>query len=278
MKKLKRVLAVMLAIAMMLATDYMPVLAESVSGKTEDTAIQLKLGKKKTSKFWTGSSSSIYYAVTLPDQGTLSVNVTAESLGTGVTVKIRKVGVGNWSESKSFSYNKKKKITSGTIKSEYILTKGNYIVEVAPGKIISKDKKISVTAKFTSGKFVDKEPNNKEEDAQEIRVYNNAPSYKMYLTSMSFFEDQDLTDCVKFNLKDTETVSISLTSKAKMSNVKILVREKTSDGYNTIKAYDVVNGKLSEKLSLKKGTYYIKVWCADDGLKVQMPYTIQCKA
>lgn len=278
MKQPKKMLMVILATAMIVAMDYAPMPAASVAGKTETNAIELKLGKKRTNKFWTGSADPLYYVVTLPDQGILSISVAAESLGTGATVQITQKDNIIWNETKSFSYSKKKKATSGTLKSASILPKGNYIVQVTPGKTIKKTKKLTITAKYKASKFADKEPNNSEESAQTIKVYGNTPTYKMYLNNMTLFEVADLTDCMKFNLKADETVSINLKSKANMSNVKVLIREKTADGFQTIQSYDVVDGKLSKKLSLKKGTYYLKVWCTDDSLKVQMPYTIQCKA
>lgn len=277
MKQMKKLMMVVLMMALLVATDVTSVRADSVAGKTETSAIELKFGKKKTNAFWTGKPASIYYVVGLPEQGRLSVSIAAKKLGMSATVRIRKTDVETWDESKSFSYNKKKKTTSGTFKPDYIFPKGNYIIEVTPEKTIKGTKKVSVTAKFTSGKFADQETNDTEETAQKIKVYNSG-SYKMYLTSLHLFEGKDLADCLEITLKDKETVKITLSSKADMTGVKVLVREKKDKEYNTIKAYDVVNGKLSEKIELKKGTYYVKVWCADDSLERQMPYTIKCAA
>lgn len=273
MKKLKKIL--MVALAVMLSFECIPVSAASVAGKTEANAIELKSGKKKTSKFWTGTKSPVYYVIAVAEQGTLNVSLSAKELGTSATIELQKIGVPNWKQTQKVSYNKKKKITSGTMKSEYILSKGNYIIQVTPGKEIAKTKKFDITAKITPTKCVDVEPNNNEDQAQEIVVYK-ASSQKMYLSTGSYIEEADLVDCFKVDLKDTETLKITLSSKTNMDGVKVLVREKTDTGYNTIKAYDVVNSKLSESIKLKKGTYYVKVWCSDDTVKKQMPYTIKC--
>lgn len=275
MKTLKKMFIVVLAMVMMLSLEVAPVGAASVTGREESNPIELKTGKKKTSKFWTGTKSSVYFIIAIAEQGTLNVSFSAEELGTSATVELRKVGLPNWNQAQKISYNKKKKTTSGTMKSEYILPKGNYIIQVTPGKKITKTKKFNITAKLTPAKCEDVEPNNNEEQAQKIAVYS-AKLHKMYLSTGNFMEDADLIDCFEVELKDTETLKISLSSKADMDGVKVLVREKTDSGYNTIKAYDVVGGKVSESVKLKKGTYYIKVWCSDDTVKKQMPYTIKC--
>lgn len=278
MKQMKKLMLVLLAFVMIFTMECAPAKAASVAGKSETNAIELKIGKKKTNSFWTGSSNSLYYVVSLPEQGKLAVSVASEKLGTSVTVQIRKAEILNWTQEKTFSYNKKKNTTSGTMTSENILPKGNYIVQVSPGKVIKKAKKISITAKFTSSKFMDIEPNNSEDTAQEIKVYNGATNYKMYLTGFSAIEDQDLMDCMKFTIKDEELVTITLKSKASTDGVKLLLREKSGDGYSTIKSYDVVKGKLSEQIKLPKGTYYIKLWMSDENNKTQIPYTIKCEA
>lgn len=276
MTKIKRIVMVVLSIIISITIDCIPVQSSTVSGKTETNAIELKLGKTKTSKFWTGSASSLYYVVALPSQGKLTVSVAAESLGTNVTVEIRKTDIFNWKQEKKISYNKKKKKTVGTITSENILPKGNYIIQITPGKVINKTKKISVTADFTASNFEDIEPNNSEDTAQQIKVNSKSPSYTMYLSNLNLFEDQDSIDCMKFTLKSGKTVTITLKSKAPTEYVKLLLREKSDDGYSTIKSFDVTNGKLSEKVKLSKGTYYIKVWNTNDSVGVQIPYTIKC--
>lgn len=275
MKYFKNVLIVVLVIVMMLSVESVSTGAASVTGREESNPIELKVGKSKNSKFWTGTKSSVYFIIAIAEQGTLNVSFSAEELGTSTTVELRKVGLPNWNQTQKISYNKTKKKTSGTMKSEYILPKGNYIIQVTPGKKITKTKKFNITAKLTPAKCEDVEPNNNEDQAQKLSVYK-ASSHKMYLSTGNFMEDADLIDCFEVELKDTDTLKISLSSKSDMDGVKVLVREKTDTGYNTIKAYDVVGGKLSESIKLKKGTYYIKVWCADDTVKKQMPYTIKC--
>lgn len=133
-----------------------------------------------------------------------------------------------------------------------------------------------MTADFTASNFEDIEPNNSEDTAQQIKVNSKSPSYAMYLSNLNLFEDQDSIDCMKFTLKNEKTVTITLKSKAPTEYVKLLLREKSADGYSTIKSFDVTNGKLSEKVKLSKGTYYIKVWNTNDSVGVQIPYTIKC--
>lgn len=275
MKMCKKILLMMLAVVMTLSTDCGPTLASSVAGKTETNAIELQTGKKKSGKFWTGTAASVYYVVALPEQGKLSVAFSAESLGTSATIELKRPEITNWSQTKKISYDKKKKITQGTMSAEYVLPKGSYVIRVTPGKEISKTKKFTITAKFTATNYEDVELNNNEDCAQKLNVYN-AKFHKMYLTTGNPVEEQDLVDCFMITLKDVETVKISLSSKATMDNVRVLVREKTDVGYNTIQAYDVVNSKLSKSIKLKKGTYYIKVWCTEDSIQRQMPYSIKC--
>lgn len=47
MKVVKRVMMVMLAAAMLLVTEYVPVHADSIKRKTESSAVELKSGEKK---------------------------------------------------------------------------------------------------------------------------------------------------------------------------------------------------------------------------------------
>lgn len=277
MKVMKRVMMVMLAVAMLLVTEYVPVHADSIKGQTESSAVELKSGKKKTGKFWTGTASSVYYVIALPAQGKLSVAFSAKSLGTGATIELRKADIANWKQQKEISYDKKKKVTSGKLTADYILQKGTYVIQITPGKVIKSTKKFTITAKYTASKFEDAEPNDKEETAQSLNIYDKK-AHKMYLTTGNPIESPDLTDCYKLELKDTKTLNIALSSKANMDDVKVLVREKTDTGYNTIKSYDFINGKVSESLKLSKGTYYLKVWCSNDSIQKQMPYTMKCTA
>lgn len=100
MIKIKRIAMVVLSIILSITIDCIPVQSSTVSGKTETNAIELKLGKTKTSKFWTGSAAPLYYVVSLPAQGKLAVSIAAESLGTSATVEIRKTDILNWKQEK----------------------------------------------------------------------------------------------------------------------------------------------------------------------------------
>ena len=53
----------------------------------------------------------------------------------------------------------------------------------------------------------------------------------MYLTSMKYHENQDLTDTMVFTSKEAEIVNITFSSKANVNGVKILLRQKTDKGY-----------------------------------------------
>ena len=277
MKQMKRIAAVLLAFVILVTTNCTPVQAASIAGKTENNAITLKVGKKKTVKFWKGEAASIYYVIAIPEQGKLQIDISAEKLGTGVTLQIRKVETLNWEQHTEFKYDKSKKITKGTMKVTDTLQVGNYIIQVTPGKTINSDKKITVSTKFTSGKYNDVEPNNAEDTAQKIDIYS-AKTMKMYLTTMKYHEYQDLTDTMVFEAKGSEILNLTFNSKANVSDVKVLLRQKTDKGYETIKSFDASSGKVSESIKLNKGTYYVKVWCADDSVARQMPYTIKCAA
>ena len=95
---------------------------------------------------------------------------------------------------------------------------------------------------------------------------------------MKFHENQDLTDTMVFTSKEAEIVNITFSSKANVNGVKILLRQKTDKGYETVKSFDASSGKVSESVNINKGTYYVKVWCSDDSVTRQMPYTIKCAA
>lgn len=276
MRQMKRIVAMMLAVMMVLTMDCTPVQAASVAGKSEDNAIILKAGKKKTTKFWKGEAASIYYVISTPEQGKLQVSISAEKLGTSVDVQIRKVNTLNWDQKTTFKYNKTKKITSGTLKVTDILPVGNYIIQVTPGKVINSEKKLTISTKFTASKYNDVEPNNTEETAQKINIYTSK-TQKMYLTSMKYHENQDLTDTMVLYPKDVETIKITFSSKANVNGVKVLLRKKTDNGYETVQSFDASSGKISETVKVQKGTYYLKVWCADDSTPRQMPYTIKCE-
>ncbi|MGN0337370.1 MAG: hypothetical protein ACI4EE_07755 [Lachnospiraceae bacterium] len=271
----KKLLLVVLVVISVTTTNSSVLQAASIAGKTEANAIELKIGKKKTSKFWTGSNASIYYVVATPSQGRLSIDVDAKKLGTSATIQIHKTGVESFSETQVIKYNKNKKVTKGTMTSEYILPVGNYIVQITPGKIIKSSKSINVTAKFKAVDFDDIEPNNVEENAQTIQISEKAKTYNMFLTTWNIYDENDVMDCMKFDLKKDAKLNLSLSSKVYMDNVKVLIRQKNETGYITLKSYDMVGGKLSEQVELEKGTYCIKVWCTDATNKIQMPYTLK---
>lgn len=278
MNVIKRGIIIILTITMLLPLRMETANAASVAGKTESDAIELTLGKKKTSSFWKGTANSLYYVVSVPKQGTISVTTEAKELGSKMTVTLRKSDVSSWKQSKTFSYNKKKKTTSGTIVSDYIMPKGNYIIELTPGKVLTKKKNVSISVKFKESKFDDVEPNNNEETAQPIKISSSAKTYHMYMTSYNAFEDQDIVDCMSIDVKKDSNVTIKFKTKAPTDDIKLLLREKTASGYNTVKTFDIVNGNLSEDVALKKGIYIIKIWNSNSGNHIQMPYTIQVKS
>lgn len=278
MNVIKRSMIIILTIIMLLPLCTETTHAASVAGKTESDAIVLTLGKKKTNSFRTGTANTLYYMVSVPKQGTISISADAKELGSKMTVSLRKSDVSSWSQSKAFSYNKKKKTTSGTMVSDYIMPQGNYIIELTPGKVLKKKKNVAITVKFKESKFDDVEPNNNEETAQPINISSNSKTYNMYMTNYNAFEDQDIVDCMSFDVKKDSNITIKFKTKASTDDVKLLVREKTSSGYNTMKIFDIVNGNLSEKINLKKGSYIVKIWNSNSGNNMQMPYTIQVKS
>lgn len=278
MKLLKRMLLLTLSIVMVLAINNVPVLAGSNAGNTKETAIKLQSGKKKTAKFRKGAASAVYFVVGLEQPGRLSVAISAKKLGTGATIEIKQMELSSWKQTKKISYNKSKKITTGTLKSEDILQKGTYIIEVTPGKTLTSSKKFAITAKITPYITDDVEPdNNKEETAQTMNIYSNK-KYKMHMSNGILVDTDDTVDCFKLNVKDVETLTINFNSSVKVDGVKVLLRQATADGYTTVKMFDVKNGKLSEKVDVKKGTYCLKIWYSDSNYKCQMPYTIKCVA
>lgn len=278
MKLFRKMLLTVLTLAMVLTTTYVPVYAGSNAGNTENTAIKLVNGKKKTAKFRADVESPVYFVIGLEQTGKLSVSVSAEKLGTGATISVKQDVLSSWKSAKDISYNKSKKITSGTLKVEDILQKGNYIIEVIPGKKLSSSKKFTITAKTTPFVTDDVEPdNNKEELAQSMNVYKGK-TYNMFFSSGSLVVPDDTVDCFKFTAKGDETLKLTLNSKVKAEGVRVLLRQKSDEGYTTVQSFDVKDGKLSETVKVKKGTYYWKIWYSDSNLKYQMPYTIKCVA
>lgn len=278
MKLFRKMLLTVLTLTMVLTTTYVPVYAGSNAGNTENTAIKLVNGKKKTAKFRADVESPVYFVIGLEQAGKLSVSVSAEKLGTGATILIRQNVLSSWKQTKDLSYNKSKKVTSGSLKSEYILQKGNYIIEVTPGKKLASSKKFTITAKTTPFVTDDVEAdNNKEESAQSMNVYKNK-TYNMYLSNGIPVDTDDTVDCFKFTSKSDEKLKVTMSSKVKADGVKLLLRQKTDDGYTTVQSFDVKDGKLSETVKVKKGTYYWKVWYSDATQNYQMPYTIKCVA
>lgn len=277
MKRLKRMLLVALSVAMVLTINNVPVLAGSNAGNSKETAIKLQSGKKKTAKFRKGTdAAATYFVIGLEQPGRLSVKVSAKKLGTGATIAVKQMELSSWKQEKKISYNKSKKITSGTLKTEDILQKGTYVIEVTPGKALKSSKKFEITAKVTPYNTDDVEPdNNKEETAQNMLIYTSK-KYKMHMSNGILVDADDTVDCFKLNVKDVGTVTINFKSSVKVEGVKVLLRQATEDGYTTVKTFDVVDGKLSEKVDVKKGTYYLKIWYSDDSRVYQMPYTIKC--
>lgn len=273
MKMAKRkILFLILAMLLFLVPD--TVHAASVAGKTQTNAIELKCDKTTTKKFWKGTEDPLYFVISVPEQGVLKADVVAKELGCNINIKLTKADNLIYEESKLIKQNKKDKVTKGSFSSEYILPKGNYYIELTPSKKLNSAKKVSIKLHFTASKFDDVEINNSEDKAQTINPYEKNNSKKVYLNTLDVFEEPDVTDCYSVTLKKDGKLTVKINSKSNMENVKLLVREKTEDTYTTIKAYDIINGKLKESIKLTKGTYYLKVWYSGDGLKCQMPYTI----
>lgn len=274
MKRLKRVLPVLLAVIICISGNSFVTSAASVKGRAEGTPIDLSLGKSKSAKFQEGIES-VYFWVELKNTGKLKVSFSAESLGAGVTMVLHKQGEYVWKQTKALQYNKNKKTTSGTLTSEYILPAGGYIIEVTPDKSLTKTKKFKMTVKCTEVSFDDKEPNNTEEQAQSMTIQKKngkAVSYQMFLSTQADVDKEDTSDCFQFKLKETKKLRIKLKLKEKASGVKLMVRKKTADGYSLVGMYDI-DSTFDKKLSLEKGTYYLRVWY-DTLDKKQVPYTI----
>lgn len=278
MKRLKRMLLTMLSVAMVMTANSVPVYAGSNAGNTETTAIKLENGKKKNAKFRADAAAPVYFVIGLEKTGKLNVSVAADKLGTSAKITVKQTVLSSWSQETTVKYNKSKKTTNGSLKIDDVLQKGTYLIEVTPGKQLSASKKFSITAKVTPFITDDVEPdNNKEESAQAMNI-NKGTAYNMFFSSGSLVYADDTIDCFKFTTKKDTTLNLTLNSKVKVDGVKVLLRQKTDDGYTTVKSFDVKDGKLSEAVKVNAGTYYWKIWYSDTNASYQMPYTIKCVA
>ena len=282
MRQIKRTLLVILVAALLLGGIPVAAFADSVTGRMESHAINLKPGKAKNAKFQ-GSTESVYFWVSLNTAGRLKISFSAKDLGSDVAVTLYRQGEYMWKQSKTLKYKKSKKLVSGTLTSEYILPSGGYFIMVTPETSVDAGKKFKLTAKFTEEKLDDIEPNNNEETAQPMTVEKSggkAVTYKMLLSNLQGLGQEDIIDCFSFKLKKAKKLRIRLVQKEKKAAMKVLIRKKTSEGYETVNMYDVSNGKLDKKISLKKGTYCLKVWYdgADAQNMLQVPYTVSAAA
>ena len=280
MKRFKRFLPALLAVILLISGSLMTVTAASVQGRSESTPIDLKLSKSKDAKFQKGQES-VYFWVELKKSGKLKVSFSAKSLGTGATMILHKQGDHVWKQTATLKYKKSTKTTSGSLTSEYILPTGGYVIEVTPGKSLKTKKTFTISTKFTEVVFDDVEPNNTEDTAQPMTVGKRdgkTVSYNMFLSTAQLVDQEDIFDCFRFKLKETKKLHIKLKFKEKLSGIKVLLRKKTADGYETVQMYDVANGSLDKKVSLKKGTYYLKVWYVEPQGSRQAPYTISASA
>lgn len=276
MERFKRLLLVLLAAVLLISDCPMTAVAASVKGRSESTPINLKLGKSKEASFQTGIEN-VYFWVELKKSGKLKVTFTAKNLGTGVELILHKQGDHIWKQTETIKYNKNSKKTNGSFTSEYILPSGGYVIEVVPGKELKSKKKFTVSTKFIEVKFDDVEPNDLEDTAQSIIVRKRdgkAVSYNMFLSTAQLVDQGDISDCFSFKLKESKKLNIKLNFKKYIPGIKVILRKKTSDGYETVKMYDVENSKLNKKINLKKGTYCLKVWYVDPQGSNQVPYTI----
>lgn len=272
MKKTKRIVVMIMIVLLMNVMSLSEVYAGSEAGKTETTAIELKVNKSKKCKFWGNTSSSVYYVIAVPEQGKLSISVSAEKLGTSARILLMKSDVDNWKQTKTIKYNKTKKLASGTMNSEYILPQGIYKIQITPGKMLKTDKKFTISTKFTPSNFFDVEPNNMPENAQSVTL---GKTYSLYMTTGTLIEDADLMDCVSVDLKDATTMKVAVKSKVNLDGIKLLIQQKDNSGYNTIQTFELSDKELVEKVKLSKGTYYFKLWSSDVSGAKQIPYTIK---
>lgn len=279
MNKWKQMLLIIVT-AVLFLTDTQPAFADSAVGRSEVQAIDLTPGKQKKVKFYTGAET-VYFSVPLDARGKLNISFQSKELGSDVSVKLYKKGEYIWQQVKTFKYNKKKEITSGSLSSEYILPAGVYGIEVTPAKALKKRKSFSITVQFKPVAFDDQEPNNQKEDAQSMTIAkkNGKPiAYQMLLSSLQVLDTDDTVDYFKFQLKEEKKIQIKFNTKTKVSGIKLLIHKKTKDGYENIKMYTINDSNLNKKIQLSKGTYILQVMYSDSVERKQIPYSISTTA
>ena len=279
MKRCRIFLLVFLVAALMMCDMQGVAFANPVmEGRSESQAIELRLGKEKNGVF-RGGTESVYFCVLLNHPGKLKVTFSAKSMESDVRLLLynKQENVPHWENEKNLKYKKSKKITSGVLTSEQVLPGSKYYyIKVTPKESIEAGQKFKLTVKLMEEELDDQAPNNTEETAQTMKVQTSdgkPVTYKMLLSSIPELEDEDAADCFSFKLKEDKELRVRLIQKNEIGSFQIFLQKKTAQGYETVKRYDVLSGKFDQKVSLKKGTYCLKV-VLNDNNKRQVLYTI----
>lgn len=262
----------------MLVSNVQAVKAEVTPGDSLEHAIGIQQNDKKTSVF-TPESKTKFFNLYIKEQGTLKISYQSEKMKKAVKLTLDYNKAGNMSDSKTIKYNKKKKSASGTMTATYILAPGYYTVTLNAPAPVAKNTKFTLKTSFKAKKYDDKEPNNAEENAQEVKLSNKPMSYKMFLSDKQY--DMDLIDYLKCSVKDNEKIKISASTNS-TAKVRVLLKSKengqtkvlngANEQYFKKDGANYTFNYTSDKLP--KGEYEIMFWL-EDSEDEQVEYTVK---
>lgn len=274
MKNKLKLFIILLAAIFVVKSTVIPALAEEIPEEETDAfnAVLIPAEGKTDDKF-TNNDFNKFYKVSLKEEGKLRVSFSSAKMKGQVVIKLFYDKESSAGVSKELTYNKKKKITKGTITSEYIMSPGDYYILVQPadqGYMIGKKPvKYTITTKFTRVKFDDQEPNTMESEAQKMTLKEINKKQKVYTMRLSYNGGfQDKTDTFKFSLKLKKAVSFKITMKEK-AKLRVMLKHIDENGFTSIvnseeDQYIVSDGEkvtldFGTKKLLTKGNYYLSV-------------------
>ena len=268
----------------------LPSTVKAATGATPENAITIDVGKKNIEKKFSSTHKVAYYNVTTKDAGKIKFTISIANSKSDYYVAIYyKDAYRNAIASKTISYNKKKKKSSGTVKSDFILPAGEYYFEVRAKDEISKKCTVAVKASVDKAKLKDKdytgdEGNNSYDTAQKLTLGKSTGT--LVLSSLSGIGgDRDYLDWLKFKLPEDDNLVINCKPKNTTgTQFKLLLKKVNKKGEQTVVAqWEVGKKNLSVKTDeLSKGTYYIQVYWADTNAVMhdggQISYTLTVDA
>lgn len=273
----KKISIILVAIMLIIGVFSEDTMAKSLLGDVVSDPIVLQQKSKKSTKF-TERNNVKYFQVTVKDIGRLKVTYSSDKLKKPVTITLCYDANNFETEKAVVKYDKKKKLAKGALTSSKVLNPGFYTVIIETEKAVTKDTKFTLSTELEKVVYDDKEPNNDDTHAQEIKVGSKKSTYHMQLSGMSY--GTDMIDYFKFDLKDGKKLNLSASTNS-AAKIRVLLKKKSDSGMV------VINQKEDEQYfkksgskylfkynsaALEKGEYYVMFWLQEDQ-KEQVDYT-----